>query len=158
MDNDIKKILKEQRDKLTEKRDELLSVINDRLRQTQSEDNKQFTDIADIATHNVEDELTMKVASKEIKMLKQIEEALLRINSKQYGICVTCNSNINMERLKALPFSVLCVECKEKEEKEDYSDDEDYGYRQDTEFNYDFNIDDDDDERKTNLNHEINKK
>ncbi|MGR3319164.1 MAG: TraR/DksA family transcriptional regulator [Candidatus Anammoxibacter sp.] len=157
MASDLKKILKEQHDKLTEKRDELLSIINDRLKTTQSEDNTKFTDIADIATHNSEEELAMRVASKEIKMLKQIEEALLRINSKKYGICITCNSDINIDRLKALPFSILCVQCKEKEESEDYDGNEDYGYGSETEFNSDFSIDEDEDNIKPN-EHETNKK
>ena len=158
MVGDLKSILKEQHIKLTEKRDTLLSIINDRLKSTQSEDNTKFTDIADIATHNSEDELAMSVASKEVKMLKQVEEALLRINSKQYGICVTCNSDINLDRLKALPFSILCVKCKEKEEKDDYDGDEDYGYSSETEFNDDFSIDDDEDNIKPNiLDHETNK-
>ena len=48
--------------------------------------------------------------------LKQIDAALDQIKRGRYGLCSTCEKAINIERLKALPFATLCIDCKRDEE------------------------------------------
>jgi DnaK suppressor protein len=48
--------------------------------------------------------------------LKQVEAALKRIQEKTYGICVRCGKHINPERLEAMPYATLCVNCKKGQE------------------------------------------
>lgn len=50
------------------------------------------------------------------KELKEIIVALQKIERKEYGICENCNKPINKERLKALPYTRLCLDCKILEE------------------------------------------
>ena len=47
-------------------------------------------------------------ARKEIAMLKQ---AIARIDSGNYGICRVCDEPIGDERLKAVPYTDLCIKC-----------------------------------------------
>lgn len=64
-------------------------------------------------------ETTIRFANAEGRYLYSIEEALSRIEDGTYGRCLGCGKAINVERLKRLPYTRLCIECKEKEEAED---------------------------------------
>jgi len=43
--------------------------------------------------------------------LIQIKQAINRIDSGDYGICVNCGANISPQRLTALPFTQKCIGC-----------------------------------------------
>ena len=45
--------------------------------------------------------------------LREVERALVKIDKGTYGICDRCGEAINLERLDALPYSTLCVKCKQ---------------------------------------------
>jgi DnaK suppressor protein len=64
-------------------------------------------------------ETTIKFANAEGRYLYSIEEALGRIEDGTYGRCLECSVPIAPERLKRLPYTRLCIECKEKEEAEE---------------------------------------
>jgi RNA polymerase-binding transcription factor DksA len=46
--------------------------------------------------------------------LKQINEALVRIEEGNYGICANCLTMIAAERLVARPYSTLCMDCQNR--------------------------------------------
>jgi DnaK suppressor protein len=46
--------------------------------------------------------------------LLQVDRALGKIDQGTYGICESCGQPIDPERLQALPYSTLCVSCKQK--------------------------------------------
>lgn len=43
--------------------------------------------------------------------IRDIRQALLRIESGDYGTCVSCGGKISLPRLKALPTATLCIGC-----------------------------------------------
>ena len=47
--------------------------------------------------------------------LRDVERALRKIEDGSYGSCERCGEPISPERLEALPYSTLCVSCKQKE-------------------------------------------
>ncbi len=47
----------------------------------------------------------------------QIEQALLRIETGQFGICARCRNDINLDRLEAKPYARYCVRCQKKIEQ-----------------------------------------
>ena len=51
------------------------------------------------------------------KRLRAIDDALLAIKEKTYGICSMCGKPIPRDRLEAAPFAIRCVACKEIWEK-----------------------------------------
>lgn len=53
------------------------------------------------------------------RLLEQIDEAIERIDRGQYGWCSRCGRRIPEERLHAIPWASLCIECKHKEESGD---------------------------------------
>lgn len=50
--------------------------------------------------------------------IRQIEEALRKIDNEDYGLCDGCGENISLARLNARPESPLCISCQEKWEQE----------------------------------------
>lgn len=49
--------------------------------------------------------------------LRQIDEALRRIDEGTFGKCERCGKDIGKARLMAMPLATMCIACKEKEEK-----------------------------------------
>ena len=47
--------------------------------------------------------------------LGEVKKALKRIDEGMYGICTNCGKTILPERLEALPYAELCIECQRKE-------------------------------------------
>lgn len=43
--------------------------------------------------------------------LKQVRNALKRIETGEYGTCATCGETISPARLDALPYATLCIRC-----------------------------------------------
>lgn len=51
--------------------------------------------------------------------LRQIDEALARLEEGGYGVCEDCEGEIGEERLAVLPFAARCVECERRREVEE---------------------------------------
>jgi RNA polymerase-binding protein DksA len=73
--------------------------------------------MADVGTDNFGREMELNIASGENERIRMIEEALERIEEGTYGKCVSCDSDISLERLKAVPYARLCIECARESEK-----------------------------------------
>jgi RNA polymerase-binding protein DksA len=58
---------------------------------------------------------TLEEAAQE--RLKEIEVALERIERESFGLCTSCGAEIASERLEALPWASLCIDCKRREER-----------------------------------------
>jgi len=72
--------------------------------------------MADQATDNYDREFSLNLASDSQKLIYAIDEALGRINEKNYGRCLKCNKEISRKRLHAIPYAILCIDCQRKEE------------------------------------------
>ena len=68
-------------------------------------------------TDAFERQFALNLASSEHERLMQIEEALTRVDDGTYGVCQSCDKLIEVPRLKALPFTTMCVTCKSEAEK-----------------------------------------
>lgn len=73
--------------------------------------------MADAGTDTFDREFTLGLASNQQQFLYEIDEALKRIEDKTYGECQSCNKDIPVRRLKALPFAKFCIKCQEEIEK-----------------------------------------
>jgi DnaK suppressor protein len=72
--------------------------------------------MADIGSDTWEQELTLGLIEKERGMLREIEEALDRIEDRTYGICLATNKPISKARLRAKPWAKYCIEYARKRE------------------------------------------
>ena len=80
-------------------------------------DNMEPKDLADIAADDIDRTTLEALGVKEINRLQAIEAALARLENGHFGVCLKCSKKIPRERLEAMPYAVLCVECKSSEEK-----------------------------------------
>ena len=71
------------------------------------------TERADVIAENM---VEHALGYSETKLLEKIEHALERLAAGDYGICESCQKEINIERLKAKPSVSLCIECQSKKE------------------------------------------
>ena len=78
---------------------------------------KMPLDMADIGSDNYEQEFNLGLMETEQATLGEIEEALERIEKKQFGKCASCGGPIPKARLKVSPHAKYCIECKRREEK-----------------------------------------
>lgn len=66
--------------------------------------------MADLGTDNYEQEFALGLLDSERKLLKEIDNALGRIDNKTYGICEATGKPISKARLEAQPWARFCVE------------------------------------------------
>lgn len=74
-------------------------------------------DEADAAIAGEQAELRSQMAQVESRELVQIDEAIAKIRSGQYGRCETCDRPIAPLRLKVLPYVTECISCARREER-----------------------------------------
>jgi RNA polymerase-binding protein DksA len=74
-------------------------------------------DFADVASDDIDRKMIEAMGSQEVTRLGMIDAALPRIKQGKYGLCMKCGKKIPNERLEALPYALMCVECKTAEEK-----------------------------------------
>lgn len=74
-------------------------------------------DSGDEAAHSYAQQCAMDVGEAERNLLRQIDDALDRIDTGDFGVCGDCGEKIAEERLKAVPYTDLCVNCKSEQEK-----------------------------------------
>jgi RNA polymerase-binding protein DksA len=72
---------------------------------------------ADAATETFDRELDYSLEESAETLLAAIDAALERINAGTYGRCANCGGEISPERLEAIPWSTLCLDCKRREER-----------------------------------------
>jgi DnaK suppressor protein len=103
------------KDALLRKRTEILGTGGIKPLQASMENNSRQGDMADQASGNNEVHIQLKLKQTDAKILQAIEEALLRIDKGAYGICRDCGERIAEARLNAIPWTRVCITCKEKQ-------------------------------------------
>ena len=73
--------------------------------------------MADLGTDNYEQEFALGLMDSERKLLREIDEALERIEKKTYGICLGTDEPIPKARLEAQPWAKYSVEYARKLEQ-----------------------------------------
>jgi RNA polymerase-binding transcription factor len=72
---------------------------------------------ADAGTFTFERERDLSLGNNLRDLLDKVRSALRRLDAGTYGSCERCGKPIDKARLKALPYSVLCIDCKKLEER-----------------------------------------
>jgi RNA polymerase-binding protein DksA len=73
--------------------------------------------LGDVATATFDREMASTLEENSTHVLAEINAALARIDNGTYGVCQRCGNPIVEERLEALPWATLCIECKRKQER-----------------------------------------
>lgn len=72
---------------------------------------KLMEDGSDVLTK----EETAQLAARQQKFIKHLEDAMVRIENKSYGICRVTGNLIPKERLRVVPHATLSIEAKQKQ-------------------------------------------
>jgi len=67
--------------------------------------------MADDATYAYEQTKSLAIHQNTKSLLFQVNEALQRFENGTYGVCVDCGQSIESARLKAIPYTALCMDC-----------------------------------------------
>ena len=103
------------KDALLRKRVEILGTGGIKPLQASMENNTRQGDMADQASGNNEVHIQLKLKQTDAKILQAIEEALERLQKGSYGVCRDCGEPIAEARLNAIPWTRVCIACKEKQ-------------------------------------------
>src|SRR5210317_1280721 len=72
----------------------------------------------DIANSVINQEISFNMKQRELIKLRNIEEALQRIENGTFGVCEECDEPIKAKRLENQPWTTLCIVHAEDKERE----------------------------------------
>jgi DnaK suppressor protein len=75
-----------------------------------------FPDPNDRASQESEFSLELRTRDRERKLIKKIDEGIVRLDNHEYGFCDGCGVEIGVRRLEARPTATLCIDCKTLDE------------------------------------------
>jgi DnaK suppressor protein len=109
--NELKKMLEE-------RRRELLSEVQGRIRDVRSDGNKDrdVLDQGESSEVDIQEDIEFALIQMKSETLTKIDAALRRLEEGTYGDCFECGDQISEARLRALPFAVRCKDCEEARE------------------------------------------
>ena len=93
---------------MLEELDDRLAKITEDVRHLDEPGEKDFSEQATQNENNEVQDYLGNSARTEIALIKQ---AINRIDNGDYGVCQVCGEPINVERLKVVPYSSMCVKC-----------------------------------------------
>ncbi len=111
-------------DFLSEMETKLLAMRKELLEKLSNDDNDfrgmvnamGIKDSIDVAADDIAFKKMEAINQHDANRLKAVESALTRLKNGRYGTCLRCGRKIPEERLRAIPYAVLCIDCKNGEE------------------------------------------
>ena len=74
-------------------------------------------DEMDRVQHFSEREYAMNHLERNSKRLREVKAALQRMDEGTYGVCIDCETDVNLKRLTAVPWAATCITCQEAAER-----------------------------------------
>ena len=72
------------------------------------------SDEGDLSQQHHEEWIFLNRNTIDMKLLREVTDALHRIDHDHYGICLECDEPISVKRLEAVPWARYCVMCQER--------------------------------------------
>jgi len=102
--------------RLVTTQDELLRLVTKSERDGREADEEATQDIADKAANSYTKEFLFHQSDENRRLLQLVNEALERVKDGTYGLCVSCQGEVQVKRLEAVPWARHCIECQEKQD------------------------------------------
>ena len=77
-----------------------------------TDEQENLADALDLASMESNRDFQLRIRDRERVLIHKIREALARIDSGEYGVCVACGDEISEKRLIARPVATHCIDCK----------------------------------------------
>ena len=72
------------------------------------------SDEGDLSQQHHEEWIFLNRNTIDMKLLREVSDALHRVDHDHYGICMECDEPISAKRLEAVPWARYCVTCQER--------------------------------------------
>jgi len=84
------------------------------------------SDEGDLSQQSHEEWIFLNRNTLDMKLLREVQAALRRIENTTYGVCAACDEPISAKRLEAVPWAKFCVQCQERSgaETDEFVDDD----------------------------------
>ena len=111
--------IEKMKEKLLEQKNTILESLA-----AQDEDYKKIVeaggsgDEIDVASDVVDGRLLESLGAQDSNRLQMINRALDRIKQGTYGRCLVCKEEIPEERLEAIPYAFMCIDCQSRSERQ----------------------------------------
>jgi DnaK suppressor protein len=108
----------ELRKMLEERRRELMSAVQGKMRDVRSSEGKdrEVLDQGESSEVDIQEDIEFALIQMKSETLNKVDAALRRLEEETYGNCFECGDEITEARLRALPFAVRCKDCEEARE------------------------------------------
>jgi DnaK suppressor protein len=103
---------------LAAKKESIIRKLTDTITESKEMESNVAQDLVDKAETSYTKEFLLSLSDGEREQLLQIDEALKRLDHGDFGLCQVCHKEIGTKRLKAIPWTSLCINCQEKAEEE----------------------------------------
>src|ERR1700733_13453643 len=103
-----KKFLADLHEHLLEMKTKLVNEIDSELKAEREGNKDKGLDTYDLASEERDREINFILSDRERVKIKQIDDALGRMDEGTYGVCESCGLEIAEERLGAVPSTPLC--------------------------------------------------
>ncbi len=80
---------------------------------------EKSADMLEEISYTADRELAMASLSRSSGLLRNIRAALARIEHEEFGTCLCCGAAIGLMRLRAVPWTPLCIRCQEAADRND---------------------------------------
>ena len=105
------------KDRLIQRKQEILRAYNTNKSYGMEADGEGAQDIADKASNSYTKEFLFSLSNSEREMLHLVDEALVRIQDRRFGVCAACSGEIEKRRLDAVPWARHCIACQQLQEQ-----------------------------------------
>ncbi len=79
----------------------------------------EMSDELDLSSVELEQSMRVRLRNREALLIKKIDQSLERIQAGTFGVCDSCEEDIDLTRLEVRPTATLCLSCKEHEEMQE---------------------------------------
>ena len=112
-----KKKVEAYKKRLLQRQEELERLVSKSEQDGREADEEVTQDFPDKAANSSTKEFLFHQSDDNRRALQLVTEALERMKTGSYGLCVACHEEVESKRLEAVPWARHCIECQEKQEQ-----------------------------------------
>ena len=113
----LREKLLEEKARLTHQAEELVAEAEELAREREGGDTQFDEESGEGDTVNIERERDLLLSAQARHVVDEIDAALQRMKKGTYGVCSYAGRKIPVERLEAIPWADVCVDCKARAER-----------------------------------------
>lgn len=107
----------EARERLQQLRREVLAEVQENYAASRELGQDRVPDIGDMSMNTYSRDVLLNLSETQRQKIRDIDAALDRLDSGEYGVCARCEEEIPPRRMEVRPFSRYCVDCKAEVER-----------------------------------------